>query len=207
MLAPADYPRRAEQEEPAMTASPLSVAAPSRLFWLTILLAACGEFYTLGSSGLQHLGVFALTVLIAFVIPQQRCGGVRTAGSDRSVTTPHSRPRCSVRGTSALPARSRSSSTSLIWRRRPSRSRPPCSTARARSSSPSPSSGCTTVCGASNASHAAMHRMTTRRPQAAEHRRPLRFSHGSRWQPSRPLWAQQPVRTHRPVAAPDPQRP
>ncbi len=87
MLAPADYPRRAEQEEPATTASPLSVAAPSRLFWLTILLAACGEFYTLGSSGLQHLGVFALTVLIAFVIPaaalwRRAHSGFRPVGYD-----------------------------------------------------------------------------------------------------------------------------
>lgn len=52
-----------------MTVSPLSVAGPSRLFWLTILLAGCGEFYTLGSSGFRHLGVFILTVVLAFVIP------------------------------------------------------------------------------------------------------------------------------------------
>ncbi|MBD8019221.1 hypothetical protein [Brevibacterium gallinarum] len=52
-----------------MSASPLSVANPSRLFWLTILLAACGEFYKVGSSGFHHLGVFALGLLIAFIVP------------------------------------------------------------------------------------------------------------------------------------------
>lgn len=52
-----------------MPMSPLSVAGPSRLFWLTILLAGCGEFYTFGSSGFRHLGVFILTVVLAFAIP------------------------------------------------------------------------------------------------------------------------------------------
>ncbi len=49
--------------------STTSVANPSRLFWLTILLAACGEFYKVGSSGFHHPGVFALGLLIAFIVP------------------------------------------------------------------------------------------------------------------------------------------
>lgn len=48
--------------------STASVANPSRLFWLTILLSGYGEFYKLGAS-FTHPGVFALAVVIGVLLP------------------------------------------------------------------------------------------------------------------------------------------